>query len=238
MRTRSIHRAATAAALSLLLVTATGCTQLVDAFNGMQPQEQEQEQDQEQHVVPTPAAPSAEVNFESQFTDDGSVSLSTDVADELEVRLDVWAKDPKQTMRWTPQNPKVFGLAVNVYDHRVDEKAVLKKKRRVYISNIAISSQTAQTSMQTSAPFQFSADPRTLVPSDTLRNKRGLLLNSYQGGLLIPELTINTLPEDTYGLTLQFTFTVDMEGAANDSSSFQAQTVYQTLPIAIFPNQG
>ena len=40
---------------------------------------------------------------------------------------------------------------------------MLAQKRRVYLSQIAITSQTAQTSNQTSAPFQFTADPRTLV---------------------------------------------------------------------------
>jgi hypothetical protein len=178
--------------------------------------------------------PTASVLFDSVFTYDGSQSLSTDVADQLEVRLELWADDPKRTQEWTTENPKGFGFAVNVYDHRVDEKAVLEQKRRVYISAISITSQTSQTSGQVSQPFQFTADPRTLVPTDTLRSDQGLLLNSYQGGLLVPTTTIAQLPSDTYGLTLQFAMTVTVEGAAA-GGAFTQQTVYQTVPIAIVP---
>jgi len=130
-----------------------------------------------------------------------------------------------------------FGFAVNVYDHRVDEKAVLTQKRRVYLSLVSITSQLSQSGLvqnQLQSPFQFSADPRTLVPTDTLRSDRGLLLNSFQGGLLVPETTIHQLPADTYGITLQFALQVWVEGAADDDSSFSQQTVYQVLPIAIF----
>lgn len=235
MRSSYIRRTAAVCLLAVGTLTLTGCAQLFEAFNNLQ--------GDVNHVTPTekpaPRQQEAEtVVFESTFTRDGSVSLSNDVAEELELRLDVWAADPKRTMEWHPNGAKSFGFAVNVYDHRVDEKAVLAQKRRVYISQISITSQTSQTSLQSSAPFQFSADPRTLVPADTLRNDRGLLLNSYQGGLLVPTLTINQLPEDTYGVTLQFAMTVTVEGQASDENSFQQQMVYQVLPIAISPAEG
>lgn len=186
-------------------------------------------------AMPTPTpTPTASIAFDSVFTYDGSQTLTSEVADQLEVRLELWADEPKRTQEWTPDNPKSFGFAVNVYDHRVDEKAVLEQKRRVYISAISITSQTAQTSGQVSQPFQFAADPRTLVPTDTLRSDQGLLLNSYQGGLLVPSTTIAQLPADTYGLTLQFAMTVTVEGAAA-GGAFTQQTVYQTVPIAIAP---
>ena len=215
---------ALAAALPL-----AGCSQLFDAFNGAQAGAVES--------VPQATEPetAVETEFESQFTYDGSVSLTSDVADGLEVRLDVWAADPKRTREWMPTGEKTFGFAVNVYDHRVDDKAVLTQKRRVYISQIAITSQTAQTGGQVSTPFQFAADPRTLVPTDTLRSERGLLLNSFQGGLHVPETTIHQLPPDTFGVTLQFQLTIWVEGTANDDASFGQQTVYHQLPIAIFP---
>lgn len=229
-RTRGAVRAVAAISSVATIAGLTGCSQLFDTMNGSETI---------QAVLPTPQATAAdatdESGFESQFTRDGSVSLSSDVADGLEVRLDAWAYDPKRTLEWHPDGEKSFGFAVNVYDHRVDEKAVLAQKRRVYLSQIAITSQTAQTSNQTSAPFQFTADPRTLVPTDTLRSDRGLLLNSFQGGLLVPETTIHQLPADTYGITLQFALTIAVEGAANDDASFQQQTVYQMLPIRIHP---
>ncbi len=232
MTTLRARRVARGAGVLLALATITGlagCTQIVDLFNGVQAP---------QSVVPTaPTAtsttPPEELAFDSQFTRDGSVSLSSEVAEELEVRLDVWAYDPKRTMEWRPDGEKIFGFAINVYDHRVDEKAVLTEKRRVYISQVSITSQTSQTSTQSSSPFQFSADPRTLVPTDTMRSGRGLLLNSFQGGLLVPETTIHQLPTDTYGITLQFALTVSVEETADDDSSFRQQAVYQVLPIAI-----
>lgn len=234
MPSTSLRRTFAVATLLVASAGLTGCAQLIEGFNSLQ--------GSSNHVTPT-EQPNVEVvpdetetmAFDSTFTRDGSVSLSSDVAEELEVRLDVWAAEPKRTMEWQPQGAKTFGLAVNVYDHRVDEKAVLAQKRRVYISNLSITSQTAQNSMQSSAPFQFSADPRALVPADTLRSDRGLLLNSYQGGLLVPDLTINQLPDDTYGITLQFAMTVTVEGQANDENSFQQQMIYQVLPIAIYP---
>lgn len=230
--------AAVAVGLVMLSSLMTGCAQIASAFNDVQ-----------QNAVATPeprpsASGAASMPFDSKFTYDGSVSLSTDVADGLEVRLDVWAADPKRTLEWTPDGDKTFGFAVNVYDNRVDEKAVLAQKRRVYLSMISITSQVSQSTIgqqQILSPFQFSADPRTLVPTDTLRSDRGLLLNSYQGGLLVPKTTIRQLPADTYGITLQFALQVWVEGTANTESSFEQQTVYQVLPIAIFsptaPNQ-
>ncbi|MEN2740543.1 fructose 1,6-bisphosphatase [Microbacterium sp. X-17] len=219
----------TTAMIVVGVTSMTGCSQVSDFFNQVQGKPAAVS-------VPSPVpSPSASLPFNSQFTYDGSVSLSSDLEDGLELRLDVWAVDPKRTAEWTPANPKTFGFAVNVYDHRVDDKAVLTQKRRVYISSVSITSQTAQTSGQVQTPFQFSADPRTLVPQDTLRNDKGLLLNSYQGGLLVPATVIHQLPADTYGLTLQFALNVSVEGSANTDTSFTTQTVYEYLPIAIYP---
>ena len=233
----SFRRRARVVAAGILLVAvaaaSSGCAQLVDTFNALQDNKVSQPTPQAQA---TSAAP---MPFDSQFTYDGSVSLSYEVQDGLEVRLDVWAADPKRTQEWTPDAEKTFGFAVNVYDHRVDEKAVLTEKRRVYLSLVSITSQVSESGttlvqQQAVSPFQFSADPRTLVPSDTLRSDRGLLLNSFQGGLLVPETTIRQLPPDTYGITLQFALNVYVESNANDDASFSQQTVYQVLPIAIF----
>lgn len=235
-RLRAVRALAIAAALVVSPVALSGCAQVIDAFNAFQGQASG-----DQSVVvatPAPQTASSSMPFDSQFTYDGSVSLSSEVADGLEVRLDVWAVKPKRTMEWTSTNEKQLGFAINVYDHRVDEKAVLTQKRRVYLSSVSITSQTAQTGGQVSNPFQFSADPRTLVPSDTLRSDRGLLLNSFQGGLLVPTTSIRQLPNDTYGITLEFALNVSVEGTANTDASFNQQTVYQYLPIAIFTSDG
>ncbi|POX65964.1 fructose 1,6-bisphosphatase [Microbacterium sp. Ru50] len=219
-----------AGALALSLVVLSGCSELTGMINAVQ--------GEPVSAVPAPApSQSPSMAFNSQFTYDGSVSLSSEVAQDLELRLDVWAQDPKRTQEWTPGADKTFGFAVNVHDKRVDEKAVLSQRRRVFISSISITSQTAQTSGQVQNPFQFSADPRTLVPSDTIRSDRGLLLNSFQGGLYVPETIVRGLPADTYGMTLEFAMTVWVEGNANDDASFSQQTVYQYLPVAIFSDE-
>jgi hypothetical protein len=229
-------RAAALAAVALVgALSMSGCSQVIDAFNAVQGNAPAATQT----PTATPAPmPSAAMAFDSQFTYDGSVALTTDIADGLTVTLDVWAVDSRRTQEWSTTADKTFGFAVNVADTRVDEKAVLAEKRRVYLSSISIKSQTAQTSGQVSAPFQFSADPRTLVPSDTNRSDKGLLLNSYQGGLLVPETSIHQLPNDTYGITLEFSMNVWVEGSANTDTSFQQQTVYQYVPIAIYPALG
>jgi hypothetical protein len=221
---------AAAAALSL-----SGCAQVVDAFNSISGTSENVAATPAPNA--TPATGEVEMPFDSQFTYDGSVQMTYEIADGLQIILDFWAVDSKRTREWYADNPKTFGFAVNVKDTRVDEKAVLKQKRRVFLSNLSISSQTAQTSNQVSSPFQFSADPRTLVPTDTIRSDRGLLINSYQGGLLVPETTINQLPQDTYGITLQFALDIWVEGTADDSKSFAQQTVYPVVPIAIYPRE-
>lgn len=221
---------AAAAALSL-----TGCSQVVEAFNSISGTSENAAATPAPNA--TPAAGTVEMPFDSQFTYDGSVQMTYEIADGLDIILDFWAVDSKRTREWYPDNAKTFGFAVNVKDTRVDEKAVLKQKRRVFLSNVSISSQTAQSSNQVSSPFQFSADPRTLVPTDTIRSSKGLLINSYQGGLLVPETTINQLPPDTYGITLQFALDVWVEGTANDDKSFVQQTVYPVIPIAIYPRE-
>ncbi|GAA4777621.1 fructose 1,6-bisphosphatase [Microbacterium gilvum] len=216
------RRILAATALLAAALAATGCSQIVAAIGAPV-------------VERTPDAAAVDATapaFDSAFTQDGSVSLAVDVADDLEVRVDVWAADPKRTQEWTTASDKTFGFAVNVSDYRVPEKAVLEQKRRVYLSQVSISSTLSPS--QTPAPFQFTADPRTLVPTDTLRSDRGLLLNSFQGGLLVPETVIGQLPEGTTGLTLDFALTLSAEGAANDDASFLEQTVHLTLPIEIF----
>ncbi|GLJ79551.1 fructose 1,6-bisphosphatase [Microbacterium imperiale] len=226
-RSLPLRTAVAAGGLALSLAVLSGCTQVADMINTVQ--------GEPVSAVPAPApSESPAMAFNSQFTYDGSVALSSDVAQDLELRLDVWAQNPKRTQEWTADAEKTFGFAVNVHDNRVDEKSVLSQKRRVFISSISITSQTAQTSGQVQSPFQFSADPRTLVPSDTIRSDRGLLLNSFQGGLYVPETVIHGLPVDTYGMTLEFAMTVWVEGNANDDASFMQQTVYQYLPVAIF----
>ncbi len=231
---RRARRTAIGATLALVgVLSLSGCSQLVDAFNNMQGDTASVPANAGATVRPS-ATPTESMAFNSQFTYDGSVMMTSEIADDLELRLEVWAVDSKRTQEWTPARDKTFGFAVNVYDRRVDDKAVLAEKRRVYISSIQIMSQTAQTSGQVQSPFQFSADPRTLVPTDTLRSERGLLLNTYQGGLLVPEQTIRQLPADTFGMTLEFAMTITVEGTANTDTSFQQQTVYQYVPIAIF----
>jgi len=233
LRRRSlVLRTAAGALLVAATLAGTGCAQIIDGFNSLAGAPSPQ--------ATAPAAPpagsGAQMPFDSQFTYDGSVSMSTELASGLELVLDVWAADPRRTQEWYVSADKTFGFAVNVKDHNVDEKAVLTEKRRVYLSSVSITSQTAQSNGQVSSPFTFSADPRTLVPEDTLRNERGLLINTYQGGLLVPEVVIGQMPQDTYGVTLQFALQVYVEGSANTESSFQQRTVYQYLPIAIYPD--
>ncbi|WOQ69201.1 fructose 1,6-bisphosphatase [Microbacterium limosum] len=224
---RPARRAALIAAILAAALAASGCAQVREMIAGDEPA-----------TVATPtSSPTPEIPFDSEFSYEGSVSLSSSVGDELEIDLDVWAVDPRRTMEWSPNDEKVFGFAVNAVDNRVSERAVLTDKRRVYLSQVSITSATAQESGSSTSPFQFMADPRTLVPSDTLRSDRGLLLNTFQGGLLVPETPIQQLPADTIGITLNFALTVWVEGAANDDASFSQQTVYQSVPVAIFAEE-
>ncbi|MTE24526.1 fructose 1,6-bisphosphatase [Microbacterium sp. ZXX196] len=213
-----MHARPFAAALALVAVlAAAGCARIEGAVD----------------AALAPAEPTETATaFASDFTTDGSVLLTSDVADALEVRLEAWAVDSKRTSEWTPAAANTFGLAVNVADYRAEERAVLADKRRVYLADIAIASTLAPSGA--AGPLAFQADPRTLVPADTTRSDRGLLLNSYQGGLLLPETALGAVPADTTGVTLEVTLTLAIEGAA-DGGDFQTVTLDQEIPIAIFP---
>lgn len=226
MLTRTIRATAATAILAASLLATAGCSQIAAIAQPI--------------VERTPDAPASAAGtdaaaFESVLTQDGSVSLTTDVADDLQVTIDVWAESPKRTQEWTTTGDKTFGYAINVADYRVAEKATLDQKRRVYLSQLTVTSTLSPT--QTPGPFSFTTDPRTLVPSDAMASDRGLLLNSYQGGLLVPESTISQLPDGTTGITLDFALTLSAEGSPNSDSSFVDRTIHQTLPIAIFAAQ-
>lgn len=58
--------------------------------------------------------------------------------------------------------------------------------------------------------------------------------SEVEDSLLSLQIKIRQLPNDTYGITLEFALNIAVEGAANSETSFTQQTVYQYLPIAIF----
>ncbi|MDN3312197.1 fructose 1,6-bisphosphatase [Microbacterium oryzae] len=228
MLTRTIRATAATAILAASLLATAGCSQIAAMAQPI--------------VERTPDAASSAsaagtdaAAFESILTQDGSVSLTADVADDLQVTIDVWAESPKRTQEWTTTGDKTFGYAINVADYRVAEKATLDQKRRVYLSQLSVTSTLSPA--QTPGPVNFTTDPRTLVPSDAMSTDRGLLLNSFQGGLLVPESTISQLPDGTTGITLDFALTLSAEGSPNSDGSFSEQTIHQTLPIAIFAAQ-
>ncbi|MFN8087149.1 MAG: hypothetical protein U0Q04_09410 [Microbacterium sp.] len=151
------------ASAALLLTSLTGCSQLASAFNGLQP------------------GCRRDALAERVVDRDGdAVRLAIHlrrlgVADDRRRRQPRGASGrlgsrPKRTQEWGPDNEKTFGFAVNVYDHRVDEKAVLTQKRRVYLSMVNITSQVSRSTVG-AQPDHLAVPvlgrPLPLVPTDT-----------------------------------------------------------------------
>ncbi|MCS5720394.1 hypothetical protein N1028_08660 [Herbiconiux sp. CPCC 203407] len=235
-RKRLALRALSAGAALAAVVALSGCSTIMPLFG----------------VGPTPAGQKANVvsedgesvavvepglQFASVFTDMGSVHPTVDVAEQLELKLDVWTE--QKTHDWTPMADKRFSFVIGVYDNRVSAEATFDQKRRVYMSNLTVTAKTTTTSGEVELPYALNTDPlKVTLDPEALRSEQGLglLITSPKGGFQLESQQIGVLAEDTEGLMLDFAMQVSFETSPL-SNTYTTQVVHQYVPVAIFSEE-
>ncbi|MDO9394964.1 MAG: hypothetical protein Q7T71_00315 [Herbiconiux sp.] len=224
-------RALSAAAAVSTVVALSGCSTIMPLFG----------------IQPTPgaaagsttttsevAASDATLQFASVFTDMGSVHPTVDVADQLQLRLDVWTE--QKTHDWTPLADKRFSFVIGAYDNRVSADAPFDQKRRVYMSNITVTAQTSTASGTVETPYTLNTDPvKATLDPEALRSEQGLglLITSPKGGFQLGSQQIGVLADDTQGVMLDFAMQISFETMPL-SNLYTTQVVHQYVPVAVF----
>jgi hypothetical protein len=184
--------------------------------------------------APEPQVAGTNLQFASLFTDMGSVHPTVDIADQLELTLDVWTE--QKTHDWTPLADKRFSFVIGVYDNRVAAAAPFDQKRRVYMSNISVTAKTSTASGVVETPYALNTDPlRVTLDPEALRSDQGLglLITSPKGGFQLESQQIGVLAGDTEGVMLDFAMQVSFETSPL-SNAYTTQIVHQYVPVAIF----
>ena len=213
-------------------VALSGCSTIMPLF-GIQPTPGAASSSTSTDTSAT-TADTAGLQFASVFTDMGSVHPTLDLANQLQLKLDVWTE--QKTHDWTPLADKRFSFVIGVYDNSVSADTTFDKKRRVYMSNISVTAKTTTASGAVETPYTLNTDPIavTLDP-EALRSDQGLglLITSPKGGFQLESQQIGVLANDTQGLMLDFAMQVSFESAPL-SNLYQTQVVHQYVPVAIF----
>lgn len=180
------------------------------------------------------SASNGSLQFASVFTDMGSVHPTVDVADQLQLKLDVWTE--QKTHDWTPLADKRFSFVIGVYDNRVPAAAPFDQKRRVYMSNLTVTAKTSTASGVVETPYTLNTDPlKVTLDPEALRSEQGLglLITSPKGGLQLESQQIGVVADDTQGVMLDFAMQLSFENSPL-SNTYTTQIVHQYVPIAIF----
>ena len=223
VRAARIGLAASVLALGLAV---SGCGILDDGKGGGDP-------------APPAASPSAAAaSFDSQFTRDGTFQSHIELpgAPGVDFVYTLYpTKSTPRTNEWYPAGSKYFSFTFQAYDLSRDLRDPFKTKRKVYLSNIAVTSATTTSNGgATQAPYTLDASaPKVTFDPQPLRTKYGMLITSPKGAFELRNQEIGEVSADTIGLTLSFNATVSIETAAG-SGKFTQANVTQDVPIAIF----
>ncbi|MFB2582032.1 hypothetical protein ACEXQD_12345 [Herbiconiux sp. P15] len=214
-------------------IALSGCSTIMPLF-GIAPTPAGQKADVVSENGETTAVVEPELQFASVFTDMGSVHPTVDIAEQLELTLDVWTE--QKTHDWTPMADKRFSFVIGVYDNSVPAEAPFDQKRRVYMSNLTVTAKTTTTSGLVEVPFTLNTDPlKVTLDPEALRSEQGLglLITSPKGGFQLESQQIGVLAEDTEGLMLDFAMQVSYETSPL-ANTYTTQVIHQYVPVAIF----
>jgi hypothetical protein len=230
--TRLALRALAVGAAVATVVALSGCSTIMPLF-GLQAAPSNPNSTSSADA-PADAATDSSLQFASVFTDMGSVHPTTDIADQLELKLDVWTE--QKTHDWYYDADKRFSFVIGVYDNRVPAEAPFDQKRRVYMSNITVTAKTSTASGTVETPYVLNTDPlKVTLDPEALRSDQGLglLITSPKGGFQLESQQIGVLAADTQGLMLDFAFQISYETTPG-SNAYTTQVVHQYIPVAIF----
>jgi hypothetical protein len=224
MHTR-LPRILTAGVVALLALGTSGCS--TAGLFGESPMGGSSDSET---ATATPTA--VPLEFDSVFTDMGSVHQNQMVANQLQLQLDMWTE--QKTHEWYTDAQKTFSFVIDVTDLNTTTDAPFATKRQVYMSSLSVTATTTTDSGVVETPLVLSVNPveATLDP-EALSSPYGLLITSPKGGLQMVDNIIGPLADDTYGLTLDFSMIVSAEAVAG-TGSFVTQTIHQTVPVAVF----
>jgi hypothetical protein len=230
MQKRPALRTLTAVAIVATAVALSGCSTVMPFF-GLQSSPAPKGSTSTTTEV---KADDAGLRFASVFTDMGSVHPTVDIADQLQLQLEVWTE--QKTHDWSPLADKRFSFVIGVYDNRVPAEASFDQKRRVYMSNISVTATTSTASGTVETPYALNTDPlKVTLDPEALRSEQGLglLITSPKGGFQLESQQIGVLADDTEGLMLDFAMQVSFETSPL-SNTYTTQIVHQYVPVAIF----
>ena len=185
-------------------------------------------------AAPTTAAPA----FDSQFTRDGTFQSHITLPDApgMDFVYTLYpTKSTPRTNEWYPKGGKFFSFTFQAYDLDQAIRAPFKTKRKVWLSHITVTSATTTSAGgATQQPYSLdAAAPRTTFDPEPVTTKYGMLITSPKGAFELRNQEIGTVSDDTIGLTLTLTATVNVETVAG-SGKYVPEQVVQQVPIAIF----
>ncbi|WP_440710332.1 hypothetical protein [Herbiconiux sp. YIM B11900] len=232
---RLVLRTLSVGAALATVVALSGCSTIMPLF-GIQPTPGVYNGASAGTSADTEAASASDgtLQFASVFTDMGSVHPTVDIADQLQLKLDVWTE--QKTHDWTPLADKRFSFVIGVIDNRVPAAAPFDQKRRVYMSNLTVTAKTSTASGVVETPYNLNTDPlKVTLDPEALRSEQGLglLITSPKGGLQLESQQIGVVADDTQGVMLDFAMQLSYETAPL-SNTYTTQIVHQYVPIAIF----
>ncbi|MDM4763788.1 hypothetical protein QT381_12295 [Galbitalea sp. SE-J8] len=182
---------------------------------------------------PAPTSSCSNFGYDSLFSQFGTVKYSYVLADNLTLYLDMWTEQP--THSWYADTPKKLTYTIQVVDSNARPEDAFKFKRKVYLSAMHVTATTVEKDNQSTVAYELDKKPAevTLDPEALQSKKYGLLITSPKGGLLYQNTEIDAVPDDTYGLNLDFQLTVNAQ-AKLASKSYDTSRIDIALPIAIF----
>lgn len=226
---RRSRRRRTRVALALavvLTVLLSGCSILEDLTAANDP-------------APTPTATptKAPTPYPTQFTNDGTFQSHTRVRN-LDFVYTVWpTKATPETNLWYPRGDKFFSFTFTVYDLNRKLRDRFATKRKVWLGNITVTSQTKTTSGTVEEPYYLDADAKRITfDPEPVSNRHGMLITSPKGAFELRNQKIGTLDTSTVGVDLTFRATVFIETRAG-SDKYRRRVIRQKVPMSIFPSE-
>jgi hypothetical protein len=190
-------------------------------------------EDEPQSPAPRLTA-AATSTFDSQFTRDGTFQSHVKVGS-MDFVYTIWpTKSTPRTNEWYPGGDKYFSFTLQSYDLSRELRDSFRKKRKVYLDRIEVTSATTTTSGAVENPYELDDEARTITfDPQPVSTRYGMLITSPKGAFELRNQKIGPLADDTQGVTLTFSATVWIQ-KARGSDVYEPELVTQEVPIAIF----
>ncbi|MBB6628959.1 hypothetical protein H5V45_16660 [Nocardioides sp. KIGAM211] len=187
----------------------------------------------------TSAVPSATPTpYDSQFTRDGTFQSHIEVNGLDFVYTLYPTKSTPRTNEWYPRGNKFFSFTFQAYDLNRAIRDRFATKRKVYLSDIEVTSRTKTTGGgRTQHPYNLKAVAKEITfDPEPVTTRYGMIITSPKGAFELRNQKIGPTSLDTRGIDLLFTATVHIQTSPG-SAKFYERKIRQTVPIAIFSSK-